>query len=170
MKLLLPFLMLLFVQQATAQHSVPHTSGFSIILMGHKSATFDIAEIKKYPQAALGDVPIKNHKGEAKNIAKGVKGALLKSFFDKAPIATEKPKELSELYITLVASDGYRNVYSWNEIFNTEVGNHLYVITEIEGKDMEQMDGAILVMSLSDINTGGRYLRGLEKIEVRKVE
>jgi len=42
----------------------------------------------------------------------------------------KKPKEFSGIYIVLTASDGYKNVYSWNELFSTEVGKHIYIMTE----------------------------------------
>jgi hypothetical protein len=171
MKYLLSIVLAVTVLHATAQHAVPPTKEISIFMPGKKQpVVIDIPAIKKMQQDNLGDVAIKNHKGEVKNTQKNVKGVLLKSLLDKAPIEVNKPKEYSELYITLIASDGYRNVYSWNEIFNTEIGNHLYIITSVDGKDMEQADGVIMVISLGDTNTGLRHLKGLERIEVKKVE
>ncbi len=171
MKYILIVLIALSCHVAIAQRDVPPTKSFSIYLQGKKEpVAFDIAAIKKMKQDNLGNISIKNHRGEEKYAVKAATGVLLKSFFDVAKITTEKPKQLSELYVVLVASDGYRNVYSWNEIFNTEVGNHIYVITSMDGKGMDEMNGAITVLSLGDMNGGARHLRGLEKIEVRKVE
>ncbi len=171
MKQIIIALLLVASHAAFAQHDVPPTKSFSIYLQGKKEpVAFDIAAIKKMKQDNLGDISIKNHRGEEKYAAKGVSGVLLKSFFDVAKIATEKLKQLSELYVVLIASDGYKNVYSWNEIFNTEVGNHIYLITAMDGKGIEDMNGAIMVMSLDDKNTGSRHLKGLEKIEVRRAD
>ena len=80
----------------------------------------------------------------------------------------DKPKEYSELVIILIASDGYRNVYSWNELFNTDIGSHVYIVTEMDGKPIDQMPDRILVLSLADLNSGRRHLKGLAKIEVKK--
>lgn len=169
--IVLALLLVASALDAQAKRDIPPTREFSIYLPGkQKPVKFDIAAIRQMKQDELGDIAIRNHKGEEKQVVKRVKGVLLKSFFDKAPIVTEKPKDLSELYIVLISSDGYRNVYSWNELFNTEIGNHVYVITEIDGQDIEHMPGAINVLSLKDSNTGSRYLRGLDKVEVRRAE
>lgn len=155
---------------AGAQRKIDVTKQFKVTGVVTQPVTFDIATIKKYPETALGDVVLKNHKGEDKNTAKNVKGVLLKMLLDSVHVKVEKPRYFSELIVVLVASDGYKNVYSWNELVNTEVGNHVYIITEKDGQGIDGMDGAIVVMSTSDINAGSRYLRGLDRIEIRRVE
>lgn len=132
--------------------------------------TISIADIKKYPEVELGDISIKNDRGEEKVKARHVKGVLLTRILDSAGgISVDKPKELSEYYFVFNASDGYKNVYSWNEIYNSPVGKQLYIVTEQDGKDMKDMEGRIQVLSLADYNTGRRYLKGLAMVEVRKV-
>ena len=153
-----------------AQHKVDKTSTITIEGLVSQQLVFNYNAIKSFPQVALGDIAIKNHKGDEKNISKAVKGTLLKILIDSAGITTAKPKGLSEVFIVLIAADGYKNVYSWNEIFNTDIGNHLFVITEKDGETMDNFRESILVFSASDFNSGRRYLRGLERISVRKVE
>jgi len=74
------------------------------------------------------------------------------------------------MVIVLTASDGYKSVYSWNELFNSDIGNHVYLLTALNGKTLDQLDDRIAVVSLSDIFAGRRHLKGLTKIEVKKVE
>ena len=113
---------------------------------------------------------MRNHRGDPKDTVKGLKGILLKTILDNVELNAEKPKDYSEFYISLIASDGYKNVYSWNELFNTDVGNHVFVITEMDGKTISEMPQRILVMSLADINTGRRHLIALAKVEFKKAE
>lgn len=164
-------LLLLVVFSVRAQHpDVPVTNEFHISGAVKKELTFSIQDILRFKQDSLGDVVIKNKRGEDKSVAKNIKGVLLKTLLDSAGIVADKPKEYSELYIILIASDGYKNVYSWNELFNNEVGNHVYVVTEMDGKLIGEMYDRILVLSLSDINSGRRHLKGLAKVVVRKVD
>ncbi|MBS1584137.1 MAG: molybdopterin-binding protein [Bacteroidetes bacterium] len=145
------------------------TSEFRITGDIAKERTVIIADIMKYPQVELGDISIKNHRGEEKVKARHVKGVLLMQLLDSAGgIQAEKPKELSEYYFVFTASDGYKNVYSWNEIYNSPVGKQLYIVTGQDGKDIKDMDGRIQVLSLGDYNTGRRYLKGLAVVEVRR--
>ena len=60
-------------------------------------------------------------------------------------------------------------MFSWNEIFNTETGNNLYIITEEDGKKMNEMDESILIASTKDFKTR-RYIKGLEKIIVERAD
>lgn len=171
MKYLISVFLFVSLASANAQKNlVPPTSEFTVKGFVKNELTFRIGDLGQYKQDELHDVMIRNQKGEQKEVAKSVKGILLKSVLSKAEIHAEKPKEYSGIYIVLTASDGYKNVYSWNELFSTDVGNHIYIVTEQDGKTMDQLPGRIQVMSLGEYQSGNRNLRGLAKIEVRKVE
>lgn len=135
-----------------------------------RETTVTLADLSKYKQAKLGDVKILNHRGQQKGIIKDITGVLLKDVVDSSYMNVNKPKDYSEYYILLIASDGYKNVYSWNELYNTDIGNHIYIITGKEGKPAGQMEERILVMSLSDINTGRRHLKNLSRIEIKRAD
>jgi len=111
---------------------------------------------------------ITNHLGEKKSEAKGLKGILLKDILQTVEIKSESPKVLSEYYFVFVASDGYKVVYSWNELFNTNVGDSVYLITEKNSKPITEMDDTMLVVSTKDFKTGRRNVKGLTSIEIRR--
>jgi hypothetical protein len=77
---------------------------------------------------------------------------------------------LSECYFVFIASDGYKVVYSWNEIFNTKNGQGIYVIVERDGKKIDQIEDRISVFSKADLMTGRRYVKGLSRIIVKRAE
>ena len=120
-----------------AQHTgIKPTDWFTISGAVKNEVVISISDLLKYKQVHLGDVVVKKHRGDALDTIKGLSGILLRSLLDSVAIADENPKSYNEYYITLVASDGYKNVYSWNEIFNTPVGDHIYIITEMDGKSI----------------------------------
>lgn len=171
LKYCITILLVLSAYIAGAQHNpVPATTGFIVKGNVKNQLNITISDLLHFRQDALGNVMIKNKKGEDKGEARSMKGVLLRSILDSAGIYAQKHKEYSELCIILTASDEYKNAYSWNEIYNTSIGDHVYIITEMDGKPIEQMESRILVMSLSDINSGRRHLKGLAKIEVKKVD
>jgi hypothetical protein len=156
---------------ASAQHNVvPSTDDLRIIGAVKNELHLSLKDLMKFKQDSLGDVIAKNKQGVQREQAKHLKGVLLKTLLDSAHVYAAQHKEYSELCVSLIASDDYRNVYSWNELYNTEVGEHVYIITEMDGKPIDQMQQRILVMSLSDINSGRRHLKGLSRIEVKKVQ
>ncbi len=170
MKYMIALLLLLPGSTLLAQrhNNVPPTEQFKVTGAIKKEMDFTISDLLKHPQDNIGDVVVRNHRGDARDTVKGLKGILLKTLLDSIELNADKPKDYSEFYISLIASDGYKNVYSWNELFNTDVGNHVYIITEMNGKPITQMQQRILVMSLADINTGRRHLIALAKVEFKK--
>jgi hypothetical protein len=122
------------------------------------------------PDAPISDIIITNHLGEKKSEIKNLKGVLLKTILQKALLPCESPKQLSEFYFVLTACDGYKVIYSWNELFNTQTGNFTYLVTSKNNIDMGAMNESILVLTTSDFTTGRRYLKGLSSITINRVQ
>jgi hypothetical protein len=132
--------------------------------------TFTTLDLDTFRSQTINDIILSNNHGETKKTLKGMKGFLLKDLFAKADFQTEKPRDLNEFYFVFIASDNYKAVFSWNEIFNTATGNNLYVITEQDGKRIKEMNERILVVSTTDFITGRRYIKGLKSIMVKRVD
>jgi|SRR5579871_2008618 len=144
----------------------------SLIVTGKikSPAVFRLADLDTFRTAAIKDLVIYNHKGEAKNTLTGIRGIPLKSLLASIEFIYENPKKLNEFYFVFTASDGYKVVFSWNEIYNTEVGDNFFVVTEMGGKKLREMEQRIIFISTADLKTGRRYIKGLSKIEVKQIE
>lgn len=132
--------------------------------------TFTITDLEAFPKVDIPDQTLYNHKGEVKGIVKNMKGVLLKTVLENTQFDYDKPKELNEFYFVFVATDGYKVVFSWNEIYNTEAGNSFYIITEMDGTKLKEMEQRILFISTADLKSGRRYIKALEKIVIKRVE
>lgn len=152
------------------QRKITPTDSFKIQGKIKVEKSFTITELDSFPKQVLKDQILYNHKGEIKDTVKNCKGVLLKTILAKIEYLNEKPKELNEFYFVCVASDGYKVVFSWNEIYNTETGNNLFIITELDGKKLKDMDQRIILSATSDLKTGRRHIKGLERIEVKRIE
>lgn len=142
----------------------------SIAISGEVKAprTVTIEDLKKMKSVPIGDVVITNHLGEKRSEAKGLKGVLLKDVLGMVEINSESPRVLSEYYFVCTANDDYRVVYSWNELFNTAVGETAFIVTEKEGKSIDVLPDAILMVSTKDLRTGRRHVKALSTIEVKR--
>lgn len=132
--------------------------------------TFSIANLDAFPKVPINDQTLYNHNGEVKGTAKNMKGVLLKTVLESIEFVYDKPKELNEFYFVFVATDGYKVVFSWNEIYNSEAGNSFYIVTEMDGKALKEMDQRILFIAAADLKPGRRYIKALEKIQVKQIE
>lgn len=143
----------------------------SIFVMGKikKELRFGIGDIENLPSKDIGDVVITNHLGEAKGTAKAMKGILVKDLLNSIEYSDANQKLNSRYYFVFIASDDYKVVYSWNEIFNSPTGDHVFLVTEKEGKKISAMEDRMLIISPTDTRTGRRYIKGLKTIIVEMV-
>lgn len=169
MKKLLIITFLLAFGWAQAQEISKATQSFQITGKVQNALTVQFTDLQQYPIQKIGNVKITSHTGEPRGEFKKLKGVLLKDILQKADIQSESPKLLSEYYIICEAADGYKNVYSWNELFNSEVGNQVFIVTEADGKSFATSDKSIMLIAPQDFRTGRRNLKGLSKIEIKRI-
>ena len=166
------FVVLAFtVFSASAQkENIPATENFSIEGKVKKSLFVSLADLSTYKSYSIDSIVITNHLGEKRSTLKNVKGVLLKDILNKVEIDSETPKALSEYYFVCIASDNYKVVFSWNEIFNSDAGKSVYIITAQDGKPATGLDNRIALVSPKDQMTGRRYVKGLQKIIVDRAK
>lgn len=124
-----------------------------------------LSDLEKYPTVSLKNVNI-SCSPRREDKAKLVKGVLLKNILDSVTYLNDQSKMLNQYYFLFIASDGYKVVFSFNEIYNTEVGNNLYIVTEIDKKQLVEMQNRILMITMKDIKSGSRNVKWLSKIVV----
>ena len=106
-----------------AQRTIPATDSLRVTGKIKNPTVFILADLDTFPKTAIKDQIIYNNHGEVKNTLTGMSGIPLKTLFASILYVYDKPKFLNEFYFVFIASDGYRVVFSWNEIYNTETGN-----------------------------------------------
>jgi hypothetical protein len=154
----------------SAQKNPTVTSSFTISGKVKSTVTVLPSDLRKMKVYDIGDVVITNHAGEPRGTAKGLKGVLLRDVLAVAQIDSESPKVLSEYYIVCKANDKYTVLYSWNEIFNSIVGDSAFIVIEKDGQSLEKMDDSVLMISPKDFRTGRRHVKALASIEIKRAE
>jgi hypothetical protein len=164
----LVILFVFLVSGVLGQNKLIPTDQFSIEGKVEHPAIFTLALLDTFKTKSLPDVVITNHVGVVKNTLTKLKGISVKDILANVSLQAENPKVLSEFYFVFVATDNYKIVFSWNEIFNTETGNNIYIVTEEGGKKINEMDKRISMICTTDFKTGRRDLRNLQKIIVER--
>lgn len=132
-------------------------------VMAEKAIT--LSDLKNYNNIELQDINV-SCTPRKEDKAKAVKGVLVKSILDSVAFQYEYSRQLGQYYFLFVASDGYKIVFSFNEVYNTEIGNNLYIVTEIDGKEAGETSNKTLLLSTKDIKGGSRNVRWLSKIVI----
>jgi len=152
-----------------SQEKVMPTSQFSVEGKVKNPLLFGFKDASGYAMVSVDSLVVYNHLHERKRVVNKIKGILLRDILNKAVIDQSSPKLLSEYYIVCSASDGYKVIFSWNEIFNTAIGEHVLIATEADGLKGESMADKMLLLSAMDNNTGRRFVKGLNKVVIERV-
>jgi len=170
MKLVLTFVFTVFSTCIFSQNKPVPTDEFTISGAIKKEITFNVSSLEKMPSTKIGDVDITNHLGEKKGTATNLSGIPIKTLLKDIEFTVESPKQMSEFFFVFTATDNYKVVYSWNEIFNTATGDNIFLVTSKDGKKLSEMDDRLLTITKTDFKTGRRFVKGLNRILVQRVQ
>lgn len=131
--------------------------------------TLTVEGLRGFPAQTMPEIPIKGRSGETVRILKGYTGARLIDVLDKAVLVADDHNDLKKTIIIATASDDYKAVFSWGELYNTSVGEGVLVLYTSEGKPLGDEEGRIALISTKDSHTGPRHVRWLKDVQVQKI-
>lgn len=94
-------------------------------------------------------------------------GVLLRELLASAEPAESKGRGARALLFEAVASDGYRAIFSWGELFNSSTGEQVLVIHSQDGRPLTSEQGPLALRALADYRPGPRHVRNLCGISAR---
>ncbi|MCL2021186.1 MAG: hypothetical protein FWG81_03570 [Betaproteobacteria bacterium] len=124
-----------------------------------------IEDLQQLPVLQMKMIPPGSH-SEEKPVPIIVRGVLLRDILEKAAIQAASPHDAKKSAILVTASDGYRVVFSWSEVFNSPIGEGAMLFFARDGKPLTDDEGRIALASLRD-NSHSRYAKWVSMIEVR---
>ena len=123
-------------------------------------------ELRAMDTEEIADLMIICGDGDPKGSIRNCKGVLLDKILGKADVIKEEHNDTKKMFIVVSAHDGYRVVFSWQEIFNTAVGGGVMILLERDGILLDGEQGLLELISAEDYFAGSRYVKGLKSIEV----
>ena len=97
-------------------------------------------------------------------------GVLLRDIVAAAKPTEDGRHDLRRSVVVVTASDGYRVVFSWPELFLSPIGDGALVVFERDGAPLAADEGPLAVVSLRDTQPGPRHVKWLERIELRRID
>lgn len=125
--------------------------------------------LRLWPAEQIKEVSLKLRPADKNAVAERFRGVPLRTVLEKAKPLSRDHNEVKKIAIVARASDGYAVVFSWNELFNTPVGDGVLVYVERDGKPLGDEEGRIALISAQDLRPSGRHVKWLQAIEVRRV-
>ncbi len=131
-----------------------------------KPLVLGIEELRDMDTEEIADLMIICGDGDPKGNIRNCKGVLLENVIRMADVIKEEENDTKKMFIVVSAHDGYKVVFSWQEIFNTVIGGGVMILLERDGKPLDGEHGQLELISAEDYFTGARYVKGLKNIEV----
>jgi len=128
-----------------------------------------VEDLRKFPPQQVGELPVLCQTGAEVGKLDNLKGVLLRDVLEKAVVVSSDHNDVKKIVVIATASDGYKVVFSWTEIFNSPLGEGVIVFFEKNGKPLDDEEGRIAMISAKDTRTGPRHVKWLQAIEVRKI-
>lgn len=94
-------------------------------------------------------------------------GVRLAALLERAGLAEQDRLDWRKTVVLATATDGYRAVFSWPELVNTEAGQQVILVHRRDGAPLDARDGPVALHAPGDLKPGPRHVRNLVRIEVR---
>lgn len=131
--------------------------------------TLRVDDLRAFPPQQVGEVPLVCQSGANLGKLENLKGVRLRDILERAVVVSHDHNDVKKTVIIATASDGYKVVFSWSEIFNSPIGDGVLVFFEKDGKQLAEDEGRIAMISAKDVRSGPRHVKWLQAIEVKKI-
>ncbi|MEN9396477.1 MAG: hypothetical protein RLZ81_1007 [Pseudomonadota bacterium] len=128
-----------------------------------------VNDLRQFPPQQVGELPMVCQTGANVGKLENLKGVLLRDILEKAKVVSKEHNDVKKTIVIATASDGYKVVFSWSEVFNSPVGDGVTVFFEKDGKTLGDEEGRIAMVSTKDLRSGPRHVKWLKELEVRKI-
>ena len=127
---------------------------------------FTLPQLLAMDRLDLDDLPLICGSGEPLGRTGRLSGVLLADILARVPVITSEHNDTKRMYVVAAAADGYKTVFSWQEIFNSDNGAGIVVLLEREGHALHPDYRAIDLISARDHLSGPRYVKRLHLLEI----
>jgi DMSO/TMAO reductase YedYZ molybdopterin-dependent catalytic subunit len=155
-----------------AQMPVPVTTSLAVKGSVEREITLSVDELKHLPVQRFEDVrSVREAAGaEGAETARRYTGCLLRDVLERAKPIEKKRMDFRRSVVIATASDGYRAVFSWAELYLSSIDDGALVVYERNGGPLDDSEGRIALVSLKDTRPGPRHVKWLQSIELRTLE
>lgn len=127
-----------------------------------------LADLQGMERTEVQDVTMICGSGRNLGVIDSYRGVRLTSVLDRADILMREHDTPNWIYITVTSSDGHWALFSYQELYNTVIGEQAIVIIEKNGQPLDEKEGQIAFISARDVRPGPRKMRYLQRVAVHE--
>src|SRR5215472_7642217 len=167
------FLACAWLAPAFAQPQGAVTTALTVKGSVAQEITLSVDDLKRLPVQRMDDVRSIRDAGAGTSSSDTVRhyvGCLLRDVLERAKPVEKKRMDFRKSAVIATASDGYRVVFSWAELYLSPIGDGVLVVYERDGAPLDDTEGRIALVSLKDTRPGPRHVKWLQSVELRVLD
>lgn len=130
----------------------------------------NIRQLRAMDILDMENLPMICGSGEPKGQVGKIRGVLLADIINRANVLITDHNDTKKMYVVAASDDGYKAVFSWQEIFNSANGDSIIVLFEKDGKPLYGDSDEVDLLSARDHLSGPRYVKRLKYVQIVMVE
>ncbi|QSI31142.1 hypothetical protein GNX71_16800 [Variovorax sp. RKNM96] len=147
--------------------AIPDTEPLKILGVVPRPRIFTIEDLVKLGRHELGPTQVLCFSGRPVAQVDSYAGARLIDVLDHCGLPERPRPELKRCIVRVRGDDGYEAVFSWNELYNSTIGEKVLVLYEKNAGPLEAHLGTLCLISANDARLGPRHLRGMSQVTVQ---
>jgi hypothetical protein len=146
----------------------PADNGAPLRVVGRVASdlSLSIETLRAMDCLEIDNLPMICGSGEPKGRIGNIRGVLLADVINRAEVLAPEHNDTKKMFVVAASDDGYKAVFSWQEIFNSPNGDSILVVLEKNGQPLYDGCGGVDLLSGRDHLTGPRYVRQLKTVEI----
>lgn len=132
--------------------------------------SFSLGQLQSMDRLVSDEMLFACGSGMSKGRVGPCSGVLLTDILNVTGVVTPESSDTKKMFVIAASDDGYRTVFSWQELFNSENGQGVMVILEKDGIPICEENGRVDLFSSKDFLTGPRYVKNLKTLEIVKLD
>jgi hypothetical protein len=140
-------------------------------LTGHlpTKRTFALGDLLRLPRHELGPTQVNCFTGRPVTSVRSYAGVRLIDILAAAAMSSQPRSQLKRCVVVAAGLDGYRVLFSWNELYNSFIGEGVLVLYERNCEALNDRLGPLCLISANDRQLGPRHLKQLRSVHVQSL-
>lgn len=97
------------------------------------------------------------------------RGVPLRRLIEHAEPAFGERTDFKRTAVVAESADGYRALFSWGELFHTQIGEGVYLAFDCARAPLDAHTAPFALLSLHDTHTGPRFVRQLASVDLHRL-
>lgn len=131
----------------------------------HQSLSLGRAELLSLKRRDYSEQRTVLQDGKQAQLTVRYQGVPLTELLDRAGLVPDR-RAIRKAVVLLTAKDGYQASFSWGELYNSSLGDGVFVVLRQGDEELLDTDGLPALRSLQDTRSGPRHVRWLTRVDV----